>query len=106
MAEKGVMYMAFGIAALGLVLLVMLINLKPRPNSGLRCRACGKLLVKARIDWHYQLPFEVWAVVARNQLNSSTLQRFVCPDWHTQTWYIPKHGDRQTEVWVTKTLKG
>jgi hypothetical protein len=107
-AKKGgekhmaVLYLA-ALILLGLGLLVLLKHYSPA-KSGFTCRVCGKTMLQTRISWAYPLPFEIWAVVARYQLETAILSRYVCPDKHTQTWYIPGFGDRRCEVVVTKTL--
>ncbi len=84
--------------------LVIVINRYRPVERGMACRVCGKAMQRSWISWSYPLPFEIWAVVAHYQLQTAILVRYVCPDKHTQAWYIPRFGDRQVEVLVTKTL--
>lgn len=69
------------------------------------CRVCGRSMGQVPIHWSYQLPFEIWAVVAKYNLSPNTVKRFLCPEKHTQAWYVPTLGDRRCDVLVTKDLK-
>ena len=95
----------------GLILFTILVNeiLKkashPGKAKGIYCRTCGHLMEQVPIHWSYRLPFEVWAVVARYNLPPNTVKRFLCPEKHTQAWYVPSSGERSCDVLVTKNFK-
>jgi len=70
-----------------------------------KCRVCGQWMEELPFRWHYQLPFEVWATVAKNNFRPESVKRYWCPGKHTMIWYLPKFGDRNCEVLVTKSLQ-
>lgn len=77
-----------------------------RHGDGLvRCRECGVLMNEVSYSWAYQLPFEMWAVVAKYNFKPQSARRFLCVQKHTMTWYLPPFGDRGCEMWVTKSLR-
>jgi hypothetical protein len=66
------------------------------------CRVCGRSMDQAPVHWAYRLPFEVWAVVARYNLKPDVVRRYLCPDRHSQAWFVPSSGERPCDVLVTK----
>ena len=95
----------------GLILIAFLLNeimkkaRQPGKTKGFYCRVCGRLMEQVPIHWSYRLPFEVWAVVARYNLPPNTVKRYLCPEKHTQAWYVPSLGDRSCDILVTKDFK-
>lgn len=74
-------------------------------RSGLfKCRTCGEWMEELPYSWAYQPPFEVWVVLSRYNLKPQSVRRFLCPNKHTISWYLPCFGERECEVLVTKSL--
>lgn len=71
-------------------------------GKGFYCQVCGRSMEQAPIHWSYRLPFEMWAVVAKYDLRPNAVRRYLCPDKHTQAWFLPRFGDRCCDVLVTK----
>jgi hypothetical protein len=73
-----------------------------RVGRRIHCRVCGRSMEQVHTHWSYQFPFEIWVVTSRYNLAPSTVKRYLCPEKHTQAWYIPNLGDRKCDVLVTK----
>ena len=71
----------------------------------IRCRVCGAAMNKVSLHWAYHLPFEVWAVVAKYNLKSDVVSRYLCPHKHSQAWFIPRDGQRNADVLVMKDYR-
>lgn len=94
-----------GLIGLTVAVNILLTSLTHRHSDKLvRCRECGAQMEEVAYSWAYQLPFEIWAVVAKNNLKPQSVRRFRCAQKHTMTWYLPQFGDRACDVWVTKSL--
>lgn len=74
-------------------------------SRNVRCRVCGVAMNKVSSHWAYRLPFEVWAVVAKYNLKSDVVHRYLCPDKHSQAWFIPRDGQRNADVLVMKDYR-
>jgi len=91
-----------------MILFAMMLNtimmLANRPGNGkyFHCRVCGRSMERAGTHWSYQYPFEIWVVTNKYNLPPSTVQRYLCPEKHTQAWYVPNLGNRKCDVLVTK----
>ena len=111
MAKKGGENMAPEAFLVGLILLAFVLNeimkkaSQPGKADGIYCRVCGRLMEQVAIHWSYRLPFEVWSVVAKYNLPLQTVKRYLCPEKHTQAWYVPSSGDRSRDILVTKNFK-
>lgn len=75
---------------------------KPKNRGTLRCRVCGELMEEVPYNWAYRLPFEMWATVSKYNLPPQSVRRFGCPQKHSFAWFLPKAGERECEVLVTK----
>jgi hypothetical protein len=110
-AKKGGVFMSQEAFLVGLILYAIVLKeiMKKATYSGrakgVYRRTCGHLMEQVPIHWSYHMPFEVWAVVARYNLPPNTVRRFLCPDKHTQVWYVPSLGERSCDVLVTKDFK-
>ncbi len=81
-----------------------IMKLANRPGYGkdIRCRVCGRSMERVRTHWSYQFPFVISVVINRQNLTPNTVQRYLCPEKHTQAWYVPNLGDLKCDVLVTK----
>jgi hypothetical protein len=111
MAKEGGEIMTPETFLVGLILFTILVNEmmkkanQPGKAQGFYCRVCGRLMEQVPTHWSYRFPFEVWVVVAKYNLPPNTVKRFLCPEKHTQAWYIPRSGERSCDVLVTKDFK-
>jgi hypothetical protein len=94
--------------AVVLILFAIAINeiMKPTNQPGygkdIHCRVCGRSMKQAQTHWAYQFPFAIRVVTSRYNLPQSTVVRYLCPEKHTQAWYLPNLGDLKFDVLVTK----
>ena len=81
-----------------------IMKLANRSGQGkdIRCRVCGRSMEQVHTHWSYHFPFEIWIVTSRYNLSPNTVKRYLCPEKHTQAWYVPNSGDRKCDVLVTK----
>lgn len=95
----------------GLIVLTVVVNeiLKTASHTNrkgmYKCRVCGEWMEELPFSWHYQLPFEVWATVAKHNLKPQSVKRYWCPQKCTMIWHLPTFGDRNCDVLVTKSLQ-
>ncbi len=100
----------YALVLAGLIELTVLVSELLKKLSGANrpgkfvCRACGRQMQELPFNWATRLPFEVWATVARYNLKPQSVRRFICPQKHTISWYLPKFGERECEVLVSKSL--
>jgi hypothetical protein len=98
------------ISLVGLILFTIFMNeilkkasrLVVAGGRSIYCKVCGRSMMQTPINWSYRLPFEMWAVVAKYDLKLNAVSRYVCPDKHTQAWFLPSGGDRCCDVLVSK----
>jgi hypothetical protein len=77
---------------------------RPRYGKDIRCRVCGRSMMQVHSHWAYRHPFAIWVVTSRYNLAPDTVKRYLCPERHTQAWYVPNLGDQKCDVLVTKDL--
>jgi hypothetical protein len=77
---------------------------RPRYGKDIRCRVCGRSMRQVHAHWAYHYPFAIWIVTSRYNLRPDTVKRYLCPERHTQAWYVPNLGDQKCDVLVTKDL--
>ena len=73
-----------------------------RNDTQFHCRKCGRRMEQVQTHWSYQFPFEIWVVTNKRNLPHNTVKRYMCPERHTQAWYVPVLGDWKCDVLVTK----
>ena len=97
--------------AMVLILFAIVMNeimkLANRPGLGKRihCPVCGRSMGQVYSHWSYHFPFAIWVVTSRYNLPRDTVKRYLCPEKHTQAWYIPNLGDLECDVLVTKHFR-
>ncbi len=84
---------------------IMKMASQPRVGGDFHCQVCGRSMRPVQSHWAYRHPFEVWVITSRYNLPPSTVQRYLCPEKHTQAWYVPNLGDRKGSVLVTRNLQ-
>jgi hypothetical protein len=84
-----------------------IMRLANRPGMGknIRCQVCGRSMKQVQTHWAYHFPFAIWVVTSRYNLPQSRVQRYLCPERHTQAWYVPGLGDLECDVLVTKRFR-
>ena len=83
------------------------LKLAARSGHGkdIHCQVCGRSMRQVQTHWSYQFPFVIWVVTSRFNLSRDTVQRYLCPEKHTQAWYIPTLGGLECDVLVTKHFR-